>query len=268
MATPPEVTTSTLQQQAWDAAARWADSDMPLAEIVRRVPADLADGVRAQAEAAVPARGRLFAGSLAFALAWAVAVDVSLLVIGSSAARPVPGLTVLICVGAVLVALVFGTVAGRHRVKERRIRWGHLRSQGLAAVAEDAARTVWSRQVGGRWRPYGPVPPAGTDQRAAEAWMRRLGAADGRLRVVVSAPSPDAIRRVAPGGPIVFLSADPDQPPDIDDAADDLGLAVFGVEHRTLIAHSALARQVVDALRNGAGAPADLLSPAERTTPG
>jgi hypothetical protein len=247
-AVPP----STLAQQTWDRATARAADGAELAVLQREAVEFAGPRIDAETTAAVPPRGRTFWLSVCKSLLWAVAVDVTLLMFESG--HPLPGLTTLICVSAVVLAAGFGVIAGNHRVRQRRIRHGELRREGIRRLAARAARAVWAAQVPGRWDPAGPVPRQGTGRQ----WLARLGDDTGAVAAV------DGWRLPGTGAPVACFLPDPQHFPDrIRDAADARGVPLFVVGQDVLYPMSAAASEVWEAYLSPATEqpPASLIGP-------
>ncbi len=249
----PPVPPSRLLQQVWDGAAKQATDGAETAAIVASALDTAGPRIAAEALRTVPARGRTFWWSMAKAVGWGAAAIVSLLVIGSFGARPVPILKVAIYAGVVIWAVSFGVFAGNQKVRERRVREVAGRRAEIERVAQDAARYVWAHQVPGSWQPLGPPPDTSSpdDERLPDAWLRRFGLGGGEAGGVWADGTQAGLRQAiaaARGLPAVLFVAVPGSYSDDAKAvADTCGVALFVIGRLGLQAMSHVASRALKA---------------------
>ena len=241
-----------LRQQVWDNAARAAARGLSLPSIADQVLAQAEPRLADEVATLVPRRGRNFAGSLAKALTWALAVDVLLAMFGPGMAGSVPFLQPILLTLVIVWGLAFGVMAGNQRVRARRVEVRHGILVALESLAEKAAFRVWAAEVPGTWQPLGPAPTrAGSDAVQPADWLRRFGltAADavavelGNLDTQADGKLRDASARG--DRPVVGFVREPGFfDDDTRSLADDWGVALFVLGHRTLVPMSAVASAV------------------------
>lgn len=245
-----------LRRRAEQGASELAGRGVELPVIVAQVLEAVEDQIVREATTAVPPRGRSFWGAMATAMVWGAATDVLLLLFGPSGGGHIPVLKLCFCLGVMTWAVCFGVVAGRHKVRDRRVVGAVVRREAVARVSAEAARHVWSRQVPGSWQPLGAEPDLSVtvDDPVAAAWLRRFGVSyDAALAQVVDG-SMDSVRRsvrAARGLPVVLFVAAPGVFADeARTMADLVGMALFAAAPDGLHSMSDVASTVLRGLRD------------------
>ncbi len=239
-------------QRVWDDAALLAHRGQPLTEIVSRMVDNTSPDVSAGVLAAVPRYGRTFWVSMIKTLL-AAAVMIGLLLFMKSFARPLPGLTAVLCTVIGIVAVAAGTMAGRQRVRNRRLSMGTTQRATVSRVAAEAARAVWTAEVPGSWAPSGPPPDGSLTARAVpQAWLRRWGDDGADVpAVTVSGAITDLRAALArQHGPVVVFVRGSGVDPEMRSIADERGLAVFRLSGAAVTPASATAEAVWSAYRS------------------